>query len=348
MAKIRLSGVTKKFGDQTVVDGLDLDIEEGRFTVLVGPSGCGKTTTLRMIAGLEEVSSGSIVIGDKDVTTVEPRYRDVAMVFQNYALYANLSVAKNMAFPLKARHLPKAEIDRRVHEAAESLGLLPLMDRVPGQLSGGQQQRVAIGRAIVREPSAFLFDEPLSNLDAKLRVEMRTELLRLQKRIQATCVYVTHDQEEAMTLSDRVVVMNEGRIAQSGAPTEVYDRPKNAFVAAFLGSPSMNLVRGAVSDGTFKSAEGNLNLEVEAPIGEVLLGVRPEDLLVTTNAVGATVEIVEMLGPRAIVTCDAGGITLTAVIEAAAMSGVVEGERVGLAVRPGALHLFDPVSGNRR
>src|SRR5690349_15281459 len=234
MATVRFSGVNKAYGTTSVVSDLDLELPDGSFTVLVGPSGCGKSTSLRMLAGLETVTSGTISIGDRDVTHLQPRDRDIAMVFQNYALYPHLSVQENIAFPLRATKTPRAQALSRATEIGESLGLGKLMGRKPKDLSGGQQQRVAIGRAIIREPSVFLFDEPLSNLDAKLRVETRTELLRLQRKLGITSLYVTHDQEEAMTLSDRIVVMRDGRIAQAGPPEEVYRRPADTFVATFV------------------------------------------------------------------------------------------------------------------
>ena len=251
MATVRFSSVNKAFGSTSVVSDLNLELPDGSFTVLVGPSGCGKSTSLRMLAGLESVTSGTITIGDRDVTHLQPRDRDVAMVFQNYALYPHLTVRENIAFPLRASHTPRANALKQADDVAESLGLAQLLGRRPKDLSGGQQQRVAIGRAIIRQPSVFLFDEPLSNLDAKLRVETRTELLQIQRRLGITCLYVTHDQEEAMTLSDRMVVMREGRTAQEGTPLEVYDTPCNTFVAAFVGSPKMNLMDGELTGETF-------------------------------------------------------------------------------------------------
>jgi multiple sugar transport system ATP-binding protein len=347
MAAVELRNVRKAFGSNVVVNDLQLEIEDGRFTVLLGPSGCGKTTTLRMIAGLEDVTSGQILIGGQDVTGLDPRYRDVAMVFQNYALYSNLNVARNIGFPLRARKMPQNEIDVRVKQVAESLGLTDYLSRSPAQLSGGQQQRVAIGRAIIRQPKVFLFDEPLSNLDAKLRVEMRTELLRLQRSLGVTSIYVTHDQEEAMTLGDRVIVMNEGEIAQAGSPLEIYQRPKRVFVASFLGSPSMNLIIGRVNDGRFVHQGGSLTCEVKIREGEVTLGVRPEDLVVIRKPGGVRVELIETLGPRAIVTLNAEGLMLTAVIESWAVGDLYENEEVSVTVRESAAHLFDNSSGLR-
>ena len=256
MATVRFSSVNKAFGSTSVVSDLNLELPDGSFTVLVGPSGCGKSTSLRMLAGLESVTSGTITIGDRDVTHLQPRDRDVAMVFQNYALYPHLTVRENIAFPLRASRTPRADALKQADDVAESLGLAKLLGRRPKDLSGGQQQRVAIGRAIIRQPSVFLFDEPLSNLDAKLRVETRTELLQIQRRLGITCLYVTHDQEEAMTLSDRMVVMRDGRTAQEGTPLEVYDTPCDTFVAAFVGSPKMNLIEGELTGETFTLSNG--------------------------------------------------------------------------------------------
>ena len=350
MATVRFSGVNKAYGTTSVVSDLDLELPDGSFTVLVGPSGCGKSTSLRMLAGLETVTSGSITIGDRDVTHLQPRDRDIAMVFQNYALYPHLTVAENIAFPLRATKTPRREALRRAATIGESLGLAKLLERKPKDLSGGQQQRVAIGRAIIREPSVFLFDEPLSNLDAKLRVETRTELLQIQRRLGMTTVYVTHDQEEAMTLSDRMVVMRDGRIAQQGTPQEVYARPADTFVAAFVGSPKMNLIDGSVSGTTFTTGDGfTLAVDPSPADGPVTLGIRPDDLLPTVSGGDATARVIliEHLGPRAIVTIDAHGTELTSVVETARLSGITEGTPVDLAARPGATHLFDTATGNR-
>jgi len=321
MADVSLENVTKVFPGGTVaVKNFTLDIRNQEFIVLVGPSGCGKSTTLRMVAGLEEATNGTIRIGDRVVNDVPPKDRDIAMVFQNYALYPHMTVQKNMAFGLKLRRFPKSEIERRVKEAARILGIEELMDRKPKALSGGQRQRVAVGRAIVRQPQAFLFDEPLSNLDAKLRVEMRAELKRLHHRLQTTVVYVTHDQAEAMTLGDRVVVMNEGEIQQVAPPLEVYDYPVNRFVAGFLGTPAMNFLRGTIaaeSGGTYVQVDAarirlpdDLAGRVQNYVGKnVTLGVRPEDIGVegagkfagTENVLPTTVRVVEPLGDEQIV-----------------------------------------------
>jgi multiple sugar transport system ATP-binding protein len=346
MASVTFSKVGKSYGSASVVSDLDLELTDGSMTVLVGPSGCGKTTSLRMLAGLEEVTTGTIRIGDRDVTALEPKDRDIAMVFQNYALYPHLSVRENIAFPLRAKKIPRAEALRRADEIAESLGLGALVERKPKELSGGQQQRVAIGRAIIREPAVFLFDEPLSNLDAKLRVETRTELLRLQCRLGITSLYVTHDQEEAMTLSDRIVVMREGRIAQAGPPEEVYRRPADTFVATFVGSPKMNLIDGAVTGGELRTESG-VRITVGGPhAGAVTIGVRADDLILTPSPDGATVvELVELLGPRAIITVRSADQQLTSVVEAAALTDITVGATVELSARE--VHRFDVQTGIR-
>jgi multiple sugar transport system ATP-binding protein len=351
MATVRFRSVTKSYAATHVVSDLNLELPDGSFTVLVGPSGCGKSTSLRMLAGLESITSGEITIGDRNVTNLQPRDRDVAMVFQNYALYPHLTVRENIAFPLRAAKTPRGAALKRADEIAESLGLGELLGRKPKDLSGGQQQRVAIGRAIIREPSVFLFDEPLSNLDAKLRVETRTELLQIQRRLGITCLYVTHDQEEAMTLSDRMVVMRDGRTAQEGTPLEVYSKPADTFVAAFVGSPKMNLLDGELNSGRFSTARGlRLAVEPASFTGPVTLGVRPDDLIPTPvdgDNADARVTVTELLGPRAIVTLDAGGTDLTSVVEASRLSGIREGVAVSLEVRSGAAHLFDTKTGQR-
>ena len=346
MASVTFSKVGKAFGSTSVVSDLDLELTDGSMTVLVGPSGCGKTTSLRMLAGLEQVSAGTIHIGDRDVTALEPKDRDIAMVFQNYALYPHLTVRENIAFPLRAKKTARAEALRRADEIAESLGLGALVERKPKDLSGGQQQRVAIGRAIIREPAVFLFDEPLSNLDAKLRVETRTELRWLQRQLGITSLYVTHDQEEAMTLSDRIVVMREGRIAQAGPPGEVYRRPADTFVATFVGSPKMNLVDGTVTGGELRTESG-VRISVGGPqASSVTIGVRADDLILTPDADGAAVvELVELLGPRAIITVRSADQQLTSVVEAAALTEITVGATVGLSARD--VHRFDAATGRR-
>ncbi|MBI3430066.1 MAG: sn-glycerol-3-phosphate ABC transporter ATP-binding protein UgpC [Actinobacteria bacterium] len=350
MSAVFLNQVEKLYGSVPAVRGIDLEIPDGKFTVLVGPSGCGKTTTLRMIAGLESVTSGSIFIGDKDVTALDPKDRDISMVFQNYALYPHLSVAENIAFPLLARGAKRAEVQGRIEEVATTLSIFQLLNRKPKELSGGQQQRVAIGRAIARSPRVFLFDEPLSNLDAKLRVEMRTELLRLQRELSTTAVYVTHDQEEAMTLSDVMVVMKDGLIRQMGRPEEIYENPIDTFVAEFVGSPRMNLIRGRVEGGVFKSPSGVSVMVPYSAHHEVVLGVRPEDVVLDldpANGMPGRLEIVELLGPRAIVNIMCGTHRITAVIEISQLTGLHEGREVGINFRVGRTHFFEAESGLR-
>ena len=355
MAEIRLEHVVKRFGDVEAVKDLSLTIADGSFTVLVGPSGCGKTTTLRLIAGLETITSGHIFIGDQDVTHLEPKDRNVAMVFQNYALYPHLTVWENIAFGLMARKVPKPEIEQRVQRAAAMLGIGNLLKRKPRQLSGGQQQRVAIGRAIVRNPNVFLFDEPLSNLDAKLRVEMRTELLKLHRELGSTAVYVTHDQEEAMTMGDVIVVMEGGVIQQKGTPREIYFHPRNRFVAGFIGSPAMNMLAGRLRQGEFVSDALRIPLEVAGPERDVILGIRPEDVQLPgvlppereTPPVTATVEVIELLGARAIVTLLLKGQEIRAVIEERHLERLQEGEETQVVFDRERLHLFDAQSGER-
>jgi multiple sugar transport system ATP-binding protein len=313
MATVELRNVSKLYGANVkAVDNVNITINDKEFVVLVGPSGCGKTTTLRMIAGLEDISSGEIYIDGTLVNDITPKDRDIAMVFQNYALYPHMSVYDNMAFGLKIRKYPKQEIQTRVNEAAQILHIEELLDRKPKALSGGQRQRVAVGRAIVRKPKAFLFDEPLSNLDAKLRVQMRAEISALHTRLQATMIYVTHDQVEAMTMGDKIVVLKDGLIQQIGSPLELYNHPKNRFVAAFIGSPPMNIMTAKIleKDGKIIADEGDFQIELEGKIGdllksyinkEVLIGVRPEDFVYTTtpkktNNIRTHVEVVEPLG----------------------------------------------------
>src|SRR5947207_7556060 len=301
MGQVKLEHVTKRFSaDAVALNDLSLDVQDGEFLILVGPSGCGKTTALRIVAGLEKPTSGRIMIGDRVVNDVSPRDRDIAMVFQNYALYPHMTVYKNLAFGLKERRTPKPEIDRRVREVSGILGLDELLKRRPAQLSGGQRQRVAMGRALVREPKAFLLDEPLSNLDAKLRVQMRAELKRIHQRLGITTVYVTHDQVEAMTLGDRIVVMSGGKALQIGRPQDVYRRPANLFVAGFIGSPAMNLVRGTASDG--RVVAGELRFAWPGPpAGELAVGIRPECLTPADDgrpAMELRVDVVEPLGEQ--------------------------------------------------
>jgi ABC-type sugar transport system ATPase subunit len=341
MAGIRIRGLSKRYGEVEAVRGIDLDIPDGEITVLLGPSGCGKTTTLRTIAGLEEATEGTIEIGDRDVTGLEPKERDVAMVFQNYALYPHMKVRDNISFGLEARKVPREEIDRRVEQVAELLEVGQLLDRKPRALSGGQQQRIAIGRAIVREPAAFLFDEPLSNLDAKLRVEMRTEILKLQRELGATMVHVTHDQEEAMTLAHSVVVMGDGRLVQRGTPAEVYRKPATTFVASFIGSPEINLL-------SLEEAQRLLGWPEAADRAGATVGIRPEDMEVAEGPAregehhfGAVVQVAEFMGASAILNLRTDdGKELRALVGARGATPLEEGATIELAVRRDALHHF--------
>jgi len=353
MAGVRISSLAKRFGETSVIEHLDLDIADHEFMVLVGPSGCGKSTVLRMIAGLESISAGTISIGDRVVNEVEPKDRDVAMVFQSYALYPHLTIRENIEFGLKIRKLPQPEIDRLVTEAATILGIEKLLDRKPRQLSGGQRQRVAVGRAIVRKPAVFLFDEPLSNLDAKLRVQMRAEIKKLQARLQTTAVYVTHDQVEAMTMGTRICVLNRGVLQQVGAPLEVYERPASAFVAQFIGPPPMNFLRGTLRDGTV--AVGSLSVPLPAPLQDasaklagrkVIAGIRPEHVLPKGRdhrgpvlPLEVTVEIVETLGDEIVVHSRVGDDVLVYQEDAHRTPAV--GDRASVQLELDRLHLFD-------
>ncbi|HWJ44761.1 MAG TPA: ABC transporter ATP-binding protein [Gaiellaceae bacterium] len=338
MAEVRYVAATRIYpgNDTPAVDALDLDVADGEFMVLVGPSGSGKTTALRMLAGLEEIDAGAVFIGERDVSDIAPKERDVAMVFQNYALYPYLTVAANIGFPLRIAKVRKRKREARVHEVAELLGLTEYLDRKPGQLSGGQRQRVAMGRAIVRVPSVFLMDEPLSNLDAKLRVQMRADIAALQADFGVTTVYVTHDQAEAMTLGHRVAVLHDGRLQQVGPPRELYERPANLFVAGFIGSPAMNLLpAGAVGLG----ANGKV------------AGFRPEHVDIAGDGEGipARVEVVEDIGADAYVFCsaDLGGEQTRLVARTEVRNAPRQGERVALRPRSEEAHLFDPESGER-
>ena len=363
MARVKLEQVRKVYEDgkpYIAVHGIDLEVDDGEFVVLVGPSGCGKSTTLRMIAGLERVTSGTLWIGDRVVTDMAPKDRDIAMVFQNYALYPHMSVYDNLAFALKLRKQPKVEIDTRVKQAADILGLREVLDRTPKQLSGGQRQRVAVGRAIVRQPQVFLFDEPLSNLDAKLRVQTRREISKLHRDLNATMIYVTHDQVEAMTMGDRIVVMNAGHVQQIDSPLALYNRPANRFVAGFIGSPAMNFVSGTLTadDGAlFRSADGAIALRLPNATSralvthqgkQVILGVRPEHLAMAegsaSEAGSATLRLrldaVEPMGNEIVLHGRAGANDLTARV---APRQVPEpGDDVELAVDLPQLHFFDP------
>jgi len=351
VAAVALIGVRKAFGSTEVVHGVDIAIEDGEFCVLVGPSGCGKSTLLRMIAGLEEVTGGEIRIGARLVNDVAPKERDIAMVFQNYALYPHMSVFDNMAFSLKLAGESKQGIRRRVEEAAQILGLMDYLERYPRQLSGGQRQRVAMGRAIVRKPRVFLFDEPLSNLDANLRVAMRTEIKELHQRLKTTSVYVTHDQIEAMTMADTIVVMNHGRIEQTGSPLELYDDPVNQFVAGFIGSPAMNFLVGRLArNGAGLEVQVGAGVTLPAPAAtkaepgrEVIVGVRPEHLAVSAEGVPAEVIVVEPTGADTQIFCKLAGAEIAAVVRE--RRAFRPGEVVRL--KPQVSYLFDPASGSR-
>jgi len=357
MAQVIYDQVTKRFDGVIAVNDLTLEVKDGEFLVLVGPSGCGKTTALRCLAGLEEVTSGDIIIGDRVVTHVPPKDRDIAMVFQNYALYPHMTVYENMAFGLKLRKVPKQEIDRRVKEVAEMLGIQDLLNRKPRQLSGGQRQRVALGRAIVREPQVFLMDEPLSNLDAKLRVQTRGELIKLQRRLGVTTIYVTHDQVEAMTMGHRIAVMNQGVLQQLDTPENLYDHPANLFVATFIGSPAMNIfpARVVVGDGTVRLVAGDFTLEAapeqrnrldEYSGREVLVGIRPEDLIVQPGQMSVDrqlrlpVEIVEPLGSETLVHLRGPAGTIIAKADPHVHFSV--GELAAVTVKVEHLHAFEP------
>ena len=363
MAAVTLKGVSKRFGANAVVDDINLEFPDKEFVVMVGPSGCGKTTTLRMIAGLEDVSDGEIYIGDRLVNDVPPKDRDIAMVFQNYALYPHMTVYANMAFALKRRRVAAAATDQRVRSAAHLLSVVELLDRTPRALSGGQRQRVAVGRAIVREPAVFLMDEPLSNLDAKLRVQMRAELSRLHNRLRTTMIFVTHDQTEAMTMGDRIVVMKDGRVQQVGTPLDIYKHPDNIFVAGFIGSPAMNFFKGALTQSGgrlyLRAETFQLPLPADWParhkLGpwvnrEVVLGVRPEDIddadlhpeCASEWCVSATIDVVEMMGNEAFLNGSIGEHGLVARVESETTA--VDGAPHRLAFDLRKAHLFDPVT----
>jgi multiple sugar transport system ATP-binding protein len=347
MASVRYEAATRIYPgtDAPAVDALDLEIVDGEFLVLVGPSGSGKTTALRMLAGLEDVDAGAIFIGDRDVTDLAPKRRDVAMVFQNYALYPYLTVAANIAFPLRIAHVPKEERERRTLEVAQLLGLEPYLERKPGQLSGGQRQRVAMGRAIIRQPSVFLMDEPLSNLDAKLRVQMRAEIAALQSRLGTTTVYVTHDQSEAMTLGDRVAVLSDGKLQQCDTPRALYARPANVFVAGFIGSPAMNLCHVPCDNGSVRFGGVSFAVPAGTARGDVVVGLRPESLALAPDGIAAEVEVVEEIGPDSYVFAAADVGRLVARVET--RLAPQRGERIALRPHPDEAHLFDPATGAR-
>ncbi|MBP7659614.1 MAG: sn-glycerol-3-phosphate ABC transporter ATP-binding protein UgpC [Burkholderiaceae bacterium] len=350
MAEVAIRGVQKYFGETHIIKGVDVGIEDGQFCVLVGPSGCGKSTLLRMIAGLEEITGGTIEIGGRVVNDVAPKERDIAMVFQNYALYPHMKVYDNMAFSLKLAKADKAEIERRVQEAARILGLGQLLDRYPRQLSGGQRQRVAMGRAIVRKPQVFLFDEPLSNLDAKLRVQMRTEIKELHQRLRTTSVYVTHDQIEAMTMADKIVVMHDGIVEQMGSPLELYDHPANTFVAGFIGSPAMNMLKGVIApDGGGVALEGSSVIPVpglRARAGQpVTFGIRPEHLSLGSQGIPAEVVVVEPTGADTQIYAKSAAGALNAIFRE--RHTFKPGDHIVLAPESGSIHVFDAADGKR-
>ncbi|EXL04689.1 sn-glycerol-3-phosphate ABC transporter ATP-binding protein UgpC [Brucella anthropi] len=347
MKEVSLRGITKTFGQLTVLDHVDLDIQSGEFLVLVGPSGCGKSTLLRMVAGLEPISGGDLLIGGERANELPPQKRNIAMVFQSYALFPHMTARENIGFGPRIRGEKSEETAAKVDRAASILNLHSYLDRYPRQLSGGQRQRVAMGRAIVREPSVFLFDEPLSNLDAQLRVQMRTEIKALHQRLKSTVIYVTHDQIEAMTMADRIVVMNQGKIQQIGAPLDLYDRPANKFVAGFIGSPSMSFIPGTVSDGVFRTGEGE-EIAVGAgssEIRQVEAGIRPENFTVAPDGKGLklTVEVIEPTGPETHIYGRIAGQPIRAVFRERIR--LAPGEQVPVTAKSEHIHLFDKDSG---
>ncbi len=353
MSGLTINNVRKSYGAVNIIHGVDVEISDGEFVILVGPSGCGKSTLLRMIAGLEDITGGQISIGGRVVNDLPPKDRDIAMVFQNYALYPQMTVAQNMGFALQLAGAKRTEIDQKVGDAAKILGLQPLLDRKPAQLSGGQRQRVAMGRAIVRDPKVFLFDEPLSNLDAKLRVKMRAEIKALHQRLKTTIVYVTHDQIEAMTMADKIVVLQGGKVEQVGSPLELYDRPKNVFVAGFLGSPAMNFLEGKVTGGTSPAlvlATGT-RIELSSAPGQsdgrdVVLGIRPEDIsFAPEGGVTATVNVIEPTGSETHVALDLEGKELTWVMRERA--ALMPGQKIQISFKTPSLHFFDKTSQQR-
>ena len=349
MASVTIRDVVKAFGATQVVHGVNISIEDGEFVVLVGPSGCGKSTLLRMIAGLENITGGEIRIGDRVVNNLPPKERDIAMVFQNYALYPHMTVAENMAFSMRLRRAKRAEIDMRVNRAAEILGLTKLLGRYPKELSGGQRQRVAMGRAIVRDPKVFLFDEPLSNLDAKLRVAMRAEIKELHQRLRTTTVYVTHDQIEAMTMADKIVVMRDGIVEQVGAPLDLYDQPMNVFVAGFIGSPAMNLLNGRIEGGSFV-ADGGLQLPLPAARAGMtnrpaVYGLRPEHITLSDSGVPVEVVVVEPTGSETLIVVKGGHTELDCLFRSRILPN--PGETLRIQPDTAHVHLFDAESGRR-
>ncbi|MEM6895943.1 MAG: sn-glycerol-3-phosphate ABC transporter ATP-binding protein UgpC [Pseudomonadota bacterium] len=347
MSNLKLSQLVKTYGKTEVLHSIDLDIQEGEFVVLVGPSGCGKSTTLRLIAGLEEATSGTIEIAGRVVNNLEPKDRDIAMVFQNYAIYPHMTVRKNIGFGLRSSRLPRADKDKRIDEIADILGMTDLLTRKPSQLSGGQRQRVAIGRAMVRDPAVFLFDEPLSNLDAQLRTQMRLEIKKLHQRVGATIVFVTHDQVEAMTMADRIVIMKDGYIQQVGTPSEVYHAPVNTFVASFIGSPAMNMIPATVAGGHVQ-IDGGANIDLGTPISgdrKVTLGIRPEDLEPVSGPalISGSVNVREPLGHETLI--HVGTAHGDIIAKADGRTPPELGKTVNLGAQAHSIHVFDPESG---
>jgi multiple sugar transport system ATP-binding protein len=349
MANVFIRDVRKHFGQTEVLHGVSVEIDDGEFVILVGPSGCGKSTLLRMIAGLENISAGEIAIGNRVVNDVAPKERDIAMVFQNYALYPHMTVRDNMAFSLSLAKVPKTMIEQQVARAAQILGLTPYLNRYPRQLSGGQRQRVAMGRAIVRDPQVFLFDEPLSNLDAKLRVQMRAEIKELHQRLATTTIYVTHDQIEAMTMADKIVVMNSGNVEQIGAPLDLYDHPNNLFVAGFIGSPAMNFLKGKIEGGAFR-AEGGFALPLPgngngAEGKPVVYGVRPEHFQLSAQGLPATVHVIEPTGSETQVMAEFAGAPVVCAFRERVSAK--PGETIRITPDSSLVHVFDASSGQR-
>jgi len=352
VATVELKSLVKTFGKTEVLHGIDLAVNDGEFVVFVGPSGCGKSTTLRLLAGLDEVTSGQILIDGVVVNNLEPKERNIAMVFQNYAIYPHMSVRKNIGFGLRTAKIPKASKEQRIEEVADLLGMTDLLDRRPSQLSGGQRQRVAIGRAMVRDPSVFLFDEPLSNLDAQLRTQMRLEIKKLHQNVGTTIIFVTHDQVEAMTLADRIVIMKDGDIQQIGTPAEVYQNPANMFVAQFIGAPSMNMLSGKLSDGKVVLESGpqipaRPNNDVD---GDIVVGIRPNALTLAADGqpeiMSGTVVVVEPLGPESLIYVDLGGTEVVATV--AGRISPKPGDTVRLTAPSEEIHFFDKPSGYAR
>lgn len=350
MATVNIQNIQKNYGAVKVIHGIDIDIAEGEFVVLVGPSGCGKSTLLRMIAGLEEVSGGAIRIGPREVSHMPARDRDIAMVFQNYALYPHMTVAENMGFALKLKKVDQAQIRSKVTHAANILGLEKLLDRYPKQLSGGQRQRVAMGRAIVRDPQVFLFDEPLSNLDAKLRVQMRGEIKTMHQRIGTTTIYVTHDQVEAMTMADKIVALHDGHIEQIGAPLELYDRPANMFVAGFIGSPAMNFIEGRLEEGVFRTNKGlilPLPKDLPKDIGgrDLVYGIRPEHIRASSDGIEGRATLIEGTGSEIFTRLEAHGEDIACLFRE--RLDVRFGDAIHIHIDLPRVHLFDKQTGRR-